>query len=80
MINESDIELYNESFEYYKNLLSVSDYPRFNLILKDIKKEREYFSKYNEKKGSHKRLLELNAKEDVINIVSEQYKMMYEEV
>lgn len=80
MINESDIELYNESFEYYKNLFSVSDYPRFNLILKDIKKEREYFSKYNEKEGSHKRLLELNAKEDVINIVSEQYKRMYEEV
>lgn len=80
MINESDIELYNESFEYYKNSISVSDYSRFNLMLEDIKKEREYFSKYNEKEGSRKRLLELNAKEDVINIVSEQYKMMYEEV
>ena len=80
MINESDIELYNESFEYYKNSIIVSDYSRFHLMLEDIKKAREYFSKYNEKEGSRKRLLELNAKEDVINIVSEQYKMMYEEV
>lgn len=77
--NESDIELYNESFEYYKNSISVSDYPRFNLMLEDIKKEREYFSKYNEKEGSHKRLLELKAKEDFINSFSEEYKRIYEE-
>lgn len=77
--NESDVELYNESFEYYKNSISVSDYPRFNLMLEDIKKEREYFSKYNEKEGSHKRLLELKAKEDFINSFSEEYKRIYEE-
>lgn len=77
--NESDVELYNESFEYYKNSISVSDYPHFNLMLEDIKKEREYFSKYNEKKGSHKRLLELKAKEDFINSFSEEYKRIYEE-
>lgn len=76
---ESDVELYNESFEYYKNSISVSDYPRFNLMLEDIKKEREYFSKYNEKEGSHKRLLELKAKEDFINSFSEEYKRLYEE-
>ena len=77
--NESDVELYNESFEYYKNSIIVSDYPRFNLMLEDIKKEREYFSKYNEKESSHKRLLELKAKEDFINSVSEEYKRIYEE-
>ena len=76
---ESDVELYNESFEYYKNSIIVSDYPRFNLMLEDIKKEREYFSKYNEKESSHKRLLELKAKEDFINSVSEEYKRIYEE-
>ncbi len=77
--NSSDVEFYNESFEYYKNSISPADYPNFNFMLEDIKREREYFSKSNEIQGSKKRLLELQAKEDFINSVSKEYKKIYEE-